>query len=239
MPAIQITDTVAEVVTRCPSLSRLFEQEGIDYCCGGKKTLDVVCEKKGLDATEFVSRLEELANCGLNENVVDADAMSLTELADHIEQTHHAYLRSEFPRLEKMTKRVASVHGEKNPALLEIRDTYAAMSEELLNHLAKEEQILFPMVRQIDASETAPQFHCGSLANPIHQMELEHSEAGSALEKLRELTDDYIPPQWACNTYRAMFDALAELERDLHQHIHKENNILFPRAIKMESEKSL
>ncbi len=239
MPAIQATDTVAEVVTRCPSLSRLFEQEGIDYCCGGKKTLDVVCEKKGLDANEFVSRLEELANCGLNENVVDADAMSLTELADHIEQTHHAYLRSEFPRLDKMTKRVASVHGEKNPALLEIRDTYSAMSEELLSHLAKEEQILFPMVRQIDASETAPQFHCGSLANPIHQMELEHSEAGSALEKLRELTDDYTPPQWACNTYRAMFDALAELERDLHQHIHKENNILFPRAIKMESEKSL
>ncbi len=239
MPAIQTTDTVAEVVTRCPSLSRLFEQEGIDYCCGGKKTLDVVCEKKGLDANEFVSRLEELANCGLNENVVDADAMSLTELADYIEQTHHAYLRSEFPRLDKMTKRVASVHGEKNPALLEIRDTYSAMSEELLSHLAKEEQILFPMVRQIDASETAPQFHCGSLANPIHQMELEHSEAGSALEKLRELTDDYTPPQWACNTYRAMFDALAELERDLHQHIHKENNILFPRAIKMESEKSL
>lgn len=237
MMTIQASDTVAEVVTRCPSLSRLFEQEGIDYCCGGKKTLDAVCEKKGLKSSELISRLEELAKSGAEDNVVDADAMSLTELADHIEQTHHAYLREEFPRLNKMTKRVATVHGDKNPSLHEVRDTYLTMSEELLNHLAKEEQILFPMVRQIDASETAPQFHCGSLANPIRQMELEHTEAGSALEKLRTLTDNYTPPDWACNTYRAMFDALAELERDLHQHIHKENNVLFPRAIKMESEK--
>ena len=106
------------------------------------------------------------------------------------------------------------------------------------DHFAKEEQILFPMVQQLDASETAPAFHCGSLANPIGQMESEHTEAGSALEELRELTDGYAPLDWACNTYRAMLDALARLEQDLHLHIHKENNLLFPRALEMEREKN-
>lgn len=238
MTTIQSTNTVAEIVTNCPALSRIFEQEGIDYCCGGKKTLDTVCEKKGIDTQGLIAKLENYSPTNRDENIVDATAMSLTELADHIEQTHHTYLRNEFPRLDKMTKRVATVHGDKEPRLHQIRDAFSALSEELLNHLMKEEQILFPMIRQLEASETTPDFHCGSLANPITQMESEHTQAGSALENFRELTDNYTPPDWACNTYRAMVDGLADLERDLHQHIHKENNVLFPRAIEMESEKS-
>ena len=239
MTSIQATDTVAEIVTRCPALSRLFEQEKIDYCCGGKKPLEDACEKKGLDPTLFIAKLEGFLQTDAEQDIVNISTMSLTELADHIEQTHHAYLREEFPRLDRMTKRVASVHGDREPRLLEIREVYVALSEELLSHLGKEEQVLFPMVRQIDACKTTPQFYCGSLANPIQQMELEHTQAGSALEKLRELTDNYRPPGWSCNTYRAMFDALHELEQDLHQHIHKENNVLFPNAIKMEREKNL
>ncbi len=237
MKTFQINDTVGNVVARCPALSRVFEEAGIDYCCGGKKPLDEACREKGLDSQAFLVTLEESAQTSSEEPVVDAAAMSLIGLVDHIEQTHHAYLRSEFPRLEEMTKKVESVHGEKNPRLAQIRETFLAMVTELSSHMMKEEQILFPMVRQLDASDTAPAFRCGSLANPIRQMESEHTQAGSALEELRELSDDYTPPDWACATYRAMLDAFIHLEGDLHLHIHKENNVLFPRAIEIESEK--
>jgi regulator of cell morphogenesis and NO signaling len=162
--------------------------------------------------------------------------MSLTELADHIEQTHHTYLRSEFPRLDWLTRKVASVHGEHEPRLRQIRMTFLEFVQELSSHMMKEEQFLFPMLRRLEASKSSVAFHCGSLANPIGQMELEHQSAGSALERFRELSDGYNAPDWACNTFRAMLDALAHLERDMHQHVHKEENILFPRAIKLEAE---
>jgi regulator of cell morphogenesis and NO signaling len=238
MNTFQVNDTVGSIVTRSPVLSRVFEEAGIDYCCGGNRTLDEVCREKSIDSQAFLATLEDSALVSVGESVIDAAAMSLTELVDHIEQTHHTYLRSEFPRLESMTEKVASVHGEKNSRLHQIRETYIALAAELSSHMMKEEQILFPMVRQLDASEMTPTFHCGVLANPILQMESEHTQAGSALENLRELTDNYTPPDWACNTYLAMLDSLARLENDLHQHIHKENNVLFPRALEMEREKS-
>ena len=237
MHTFHIDDTVGDVVARCPALSRVFEEAGIDYCCGGGKTLDQACQKKGLDTQVFLATLQESALGSTEESVVDAAAMSLTELADHIVETHHSYLRSELPRLAGMTEKVASVHGEKNSRLHQVRETFSALAAELSNHMMKEEQILFPMVRELDVSETTPAFHCGTLANPIRQMESEHDNAGSALAKLRELTDGYTPPDWACNTYLAMLDALAYLEQDLHQHIHKENNVLFPRALELERER--
>ncbi len=225
-------------MARCPALARVFEEMGIDYCCGGKKTLSELCLEKGLDSRAFLATLEESVPAPDRESVVDAAAMSLTELVDHIEQTHHAYLQSEFPRLDKMTEKVVSVHGERNSNLHQIRETLLELIPELLDHMMREEQILFPMMRQLDASETTPAFHCESLANPIQQMESEHILAGAVLEKLRELADGYAPPDWACNTYRAMLDALTQLEYDLHLHIHKENNVLFPRTLEMESKKS-
>lgn len=237
MRTFEVNDTVGELVAHRPSLSRVFEEAGIDYCCGGKKTLDQVCHEKGLDSNGLLTLLEESAMAPTGKSVVDPAAMSLTELADHIEQTHHAYLRSEFPRLDMLTKKVAAVHGDRNSSLRDIRETFIALSAELSSHMMKEERILFPMVRELDSAETTPAFHCGSLANPIQQMESEHTNAGSALETLRELTDGFTPPDWACNTYRAMFDALEHLELDLHVHIHKENNVLFPRALEMEREK--
>lgn len=224
-------------MVRHPAISRVFEQVGIDYCCGGKKPLDEASREKGLDPELLLSKLEAAAS-STDVPVVDAAAMSLTDLADHIEQTHHAYLRAEFPRLDALTGKVASAHGDKDPGLHQLRETFLELSAELSSHMLKEEQILFPLVRQLDAGETAPEFHCGSLAAPIQQMESEHDQAGEALGKLRELTDGYSTPEWACNTYRALMDALAHLEYDLHQHIHKENNVLFPRALLMESEKA-
>lgn len=234
MNTFNVSDTVGEVVAQSPALSRVFEDNGIDYCCGGGQTLDQVCQKKGLDPKVLLATLQESAQGSAEESVVDAAAMSLTELADHIVETHHDYLRSELPRLAGMTQKVAAVHGEKDPRLSQIKDTFSAMAEELSSHMMKEEQILFPMVRELDVSETTPAFHCGTLANPIQQMESEHDNAGSALAKLHELTDGYTPPDWACNTYLAMLDGLAYLELDLHQHIHKENNVLFPRALAVE-----
>ena len=170
--------------------------------------------------------------------ITDATAMSLTELADHIEQTHHAYLRAELPRIDAMTEKVATVHGARDARLRQVRETFLELARELSSHMMKEEQILFPLIRQLDTSATAPSFHCGSLANPIRQMESEHTDAESALERLHQLTDDFRPPDCACGTRRAMLDALASLNRDLRDHIHKENDILFPRSLQMENEKS-
>ncbi len=233
MMDIHMKDTVGAIVTRHPALARVFEQKGVDYCCGGNKTLDDACREQRLESEAFLATLQESLS-DADEKIVDAAAMSLTELADHIEQTHHAYLRSEFPRLDELSAKVASAHGDHDARLYKVRETFLALADELSSHMMKEEQILFPMIRQLDSSESVPDFHCGSLANPIHQMEAEHDDAGSALKKLRTLTDDYAAPEWACNTFRAMLHALVTFEGDLHQHIHKENNVLFPRAIDME-----
>jgi regulator of cell morphogenesis and NO signaling len=234
MSAIQVQETVGEMVARRPALSRVFEKVGIDYCCGGKKTVEQACQEKGLDIAAVRAELEASASTE-GEDFPDAAAMSLTELADHIEQTHHAYLRREFPRLDWLTQKVATVHGDHEPRLLEMRQTYLELVAELSSHMMKEEKVLFPLIRQLEASSVAPSFHCGSLANPMRQMEAEHNDAGSALERLSQLSDGYTPPEWACNTYRAMLDALAHLQFDMHQHVHKEESILFPNALALET----
>lgn len=237
MNTFQVDDMVGHIVAKRPGLSRVFEQNGIDFCCGGKKTLAAACDEKGVDVAAVLDALEAAA-ADESRPSVDAAAMTLSALADHIEATHHAYVRQELPRLDAMTHKVASVHGSKDARLADVRRTFVAFAGELASHMMKEEQILFPMIRSLEMSDEAPQFHCGSLANPIRQMEMEHDGAGSALERFRELTDDYTPPDWACNTYRAMVDGLAQLERNMHQHVHKENNVLFPKALALEVKRS-
>ena len=235
MTTMDTQSTVGQLVRQSPNRARVFEALGIDYCCGGKVPLTDACQRKGL---ELDAVLQKIANCDSDQTsqpTVDADAMALTDLADHIEQTHHAYLRDELPRLDLMTEKVARVHGDKEPRLLQVREAFVALKAELEPHMMKEEKILFPMVRQLEAAKSKTEFHCGSVSNPIHQMEHEHEQAGNALAILREATDDFVPPEWACNTYRAMLDALERLEADMHQHIHKENNVLFPKTLELES----
>lgn len=236
---LKVTDTVGEIVAHRPAMSRLFEEAGIDYCCGGKKPLEEACRKKGIDAIAFLATLEAAAAKDKNgeEPVVDAATMSLAELADHIEETHHAYLHSELPRVGALAEKVASVHGEVDPRLVQVKEVFLTFARDLAPHLTKEEEVLFPMVRQRGTGEAHPLIHCGTLAELVRQMESGHDQAGAALARLRELTDDYMPPEWACNTYRALLDALEHLERDMHQHVHKENNVLFPRALEMEGNK--
>jgi regulator of cell morphogenesis and NO signaling len=234
-PRFTPQSTLGEVVASCPALARVFERFGLDYCCGGRRSLSVACEAKGLDPLAVAVALEAEGGAGRRESA-DIDPLSLTlaELADHIEKTHHAFMKAELPRLIEMAGRVARKHGGRDARLQEVATIVAALADEMLNHMQKEELILFPIIRQLEAGPPNG-FHCGSIANPIRQMEVEHESAGGALVRLRALTDGFKPDGEACNTHRVLLAGLAEVEADLHRHVHKENNVLFPRAVRIES----
>ncbi|MEI6467047.1 MAG: iron-sulfur cluster repair di-iron protein [Verrucomicrobiota bacterium] len=227
--------TLGAMVAAHPLLSRVFERIGLDYCCGGKRTLAESCAAKGLDAGTVAVMLEVAVARPSAVPVVDAAGMTLVALADHIEATHHAYLRDELPALVEKADRVAAKHGERDPRLAAVATTMRALTSEMFSHMLKEEQILFPLVRTLerDGEVGGP---CGSLAHPIRQMESEHDGAGAAVARMRELTDGFTPAADACNTHRALLAGLAGLELDLHEHVHKENNVLFPRALALEAQ---
>jgi regulator of cell morphogenesis and NO signaling len=226
--------TVGQLVARQPAHARVFERLGIDYCCGGKKTLAEACAAKGLDAPTVAAMLGAV-DAGDAPGGRDWTTAPLAELAEHIVRTHHVYLRSELPRLTQIVNKVAAVHGDNHPELHEVRSTFQLLRAELEEHMMKEERILFPLIAQIDAGTFDPATsHCG-IERPIQVMEHEHENAGNALTRLRQLTGGYAVPDGACNTYRVMLASLAQLEADMHQHVHKENNILFPRALEARS----
>ncbi len=235
MQQSELDVTIGSLVTERLGRARVFEQYGLDYCCGGKVALGEACKKKGLDSQEVLTALKA---SDADEKAVDSTdwrAASLTELADHIEATHHAYLNGELPRLSQLMEKVVNAHSKRYPDLVKVAETLEALRAELTQHMAKEEQILFPLIREMD-SDGQINFECGSVVHPIGVMEHEHNNAGQALDRLRSLTQDYQAPEKACNTYRALLAGLTELELDLHRHIHKENNILFSRAITLEQE---
>lgn len=219
--------TVGELVAARPLLARVFEKLGIDYCCGGKQTLAAVCARRGLDLATTLAVLESAgAALASAPAEVDAAAMGQIELADHIEAVHHAYLKEELPRLVEMADRVALKHGWRDARLDQVRIAVRDLAEEMLSHMQKEELVLFPLVRCLARGEDT-----ANLAGPIEQMEAEHQLAGELTARLRLLTDGFTPGADACNTHRALLAGLAEFESDLHRHVHKENNILFPRAL--------
>jgi regulator of cell morphogenesis and NO signaling len=237
MSQAMIDSTVGQLVVDRPGRARVFEKFGIDYCCGGKKPLRLaIAEKKLVPETvlEALDR-EGKAAAATNAAPLNLATASMTDLCDHIERTHHAYLKEELPRLRYLTHKVGSRHGEHRPALVELYQTFLQFYDELMQHMAKEEQILFPICRRMDSLEPLPANACGSVNNPIAVMIKEHDDAGDALKKFRDLTDNYSLPADACTTYRALFDSLQQLERDMHQHVHTENNILFPKAARMEA----
>lgn len=236
MASLNAQMTIGDIVRDRPARATVFEHLGIDYCCGGKKPLAEACAKRGIDPAQVLDALSKVD--GVAPSGPDPAKMSLAELSTHIEQVHHGYLKRELPRLGQIIHKVASVHGGHRPELHEVHEIFVGFRDELEQHMVKEEQVLFPMIRQLEAAATAPSFHCGSLRNPIRVMEHEHDSAGDALARMRELTDGFTPPPEACNTYRVMLDSLAYLERDMHQHVHKENNILFPAAAKLEAQRA-
>lgn len=230
MSTLSSGKTIGQYVLEQPALSKVFGNLGIDFCCGGKRPLDEVCQEKGLNIAEVLKAIEDATNTSDTETI-NWQAASLSEMVDHIYDIHHQYLYEEMPRLLQMTQKVARVHGDKDARLGKLAEVYGQLVSELTIHMLKEENVLFPYCRELDTAEVQPKFHCGSIANPIRVMGLEHEQAGSLLETMRDLTDGYTPPEWACNTYRAMLAGLKDMEADIHQHIHEENNILFPKAL--------
>lgn len=227
--------TLGALVTDHPELARELERRGLDYCCGGARTLADACRDKGLDADLVAA---ELASAALDVPPPDWAAMGPTELVDHIEATHHRYLHQELPRLTALVDKVCAVHGERHPELHEVRAVFAEIRADLDPHLLKEERVLFPMIRELEAATEPPQFHCGSLRNPISVMLVEHDRIGGLLERLRALTDGYAVPADGCASYEACFQGLAALDADTRLHIHKENNLLFPAVVELERDRS-
>lgn len=229
--------TVRDIALENPATIRVFEKFGIDYCCGGRKPLSEACEAKNLAVDAVLAALENAAA----EPIAEVESWAgtpLAELATHIVKTHHAYVNREVPRLAQLAARVVARHGDDKPEVRVIQDKVAQISDELTNHMAKEEMILFPHIARLEKAATegapAPKSGFGTVKNPIAMMAREHDAAGTLMAEIRELSKDYTPPVGACPTFLNFYNSLHEFEQDLHQHVHLENNILFPKAIALE-----
>ncbi|WLT32453.1 iron-sulfur cluster repair di-iron protein [Geothrix sp. PMB-07] len=230
---LNLDTKVGALVLAHPETMRYLEGQGVDYCCGGHRSLREACEVAGRSPAEVLAGLATLGDSSAAPARNWAEA-SLTELMAHIEATHHAYLRSELPRLELLLEKVLGAHSENHPELDEVFDLFQELSMDLMPHLLKEEQILFPFIRSMESG--APAQACfGTVQSPIRVMESEHEIVGGLLVKLRVRTSDYTVPADGCATFRALYEGLKELEADLHLHIFLENQVLHPRATAMEA----
>lgn len=229
---LDVTTTLAEVVDTWPELARELERRGLDYCCGGQRTLGDACVASGLDPARTVA---ELASVAPTSSVPAAWAsMSADALVDHLESVHHRYLWDELPRITALVEKIVAVHGSRHPELAGISSTFAAIRADLEPHLVKEERVLFPLIREAVAPSPRSEAPVGSLRAPISVMLREHDEVGELLASLRRSTDGYRVPADGCATYTACFAAMEQLEVDTHLHIHKENNVLFPLVERLE-----
>ena len=231
--------TIRDIVAGDYRAAAVFQQYGIDFCCGGSKTIDEACRGRGLNPAQVLSDVSRV--CA----TPDAASQQFAQwdpaaLVDYIVTKHHGYVRQAMPPIAAYTKKLAAVHGPNHPELLEVERVFAGVAAEMTMHMMKEEQILFPfIVRLAKAAEEnrpAPPIPFGTVANPIRMMEDEHESAGNALARIATLTSGYQPPEDACTTYRVGLQELEAFERDLHAHVHLENNILFPKALKLEAE---
>lgn len=231
---------VARLATRHPATIRVFQRHGIDFCCGGKRPLARACDEAGVPFEDLRAELlAEAAPEGAEDAGRNWEEAPLGELMDHILERYHGRLREDLPRLSEMADKVLRAHGEGHPEMVpEVHRVFAALRREMESHTAKEEQVLFPYVRRLEAmaerSETLPRSPFGSVEAPIGCMEEEHAGAAAALARLRQVTGGFEPPAGACPTFRGLFHGLADLESDTHRHIHLENNVLFPRATRLE-----
>jgi regulator of cell morphogenesis and NO signaling len=232
--AISKTMSVGEVVAQYPASACIFEQLSIDYCCGGKISLEEACRKRGLDADQVVKKLADVTTNNVPAPELDWTQVSLKELIDHIVSVYHNPLRYELGRILALSEKVAHRHGENHPEVVELLKVFAPCKEELELHMQKEEMILFPTIAQRESQNKPISFGCGGgIEHPIGVMMSEHDSVGETMEKMRKLTNSYTPPEDACNSYKQLFHSLARFELEMHQHVHKENNILFPRAIEL------
>ncbi len=233
---IQKENKIGDVVAGNFHTAKVFEKLGLDFCCGGKKTINDACLEKGLDP---VAVLEQLSKTG--ERNISSDHFDKWDagfLIDYIVNNHHNYVRSSIPSITDHLDKVVNAHGSRHPELLKIQKNFTEIKDELLAHMQKEEKMLFPYMKNIESAvqhsakiNVAP---FGSVNNPVKAMESEHETAGKLMSEIHSLSNNYDPPQNACGTFKVLFGELKEFEQDLHQHVHLENNILFPKAIEME-----
>ena len=232
-----VNQTVREIAIEHPATVRVFESLGIDYCCGGKRSLQDACQRAGVPVERALDLLEGVKEDSTTDTANWGGA-SAQELVRHIVGQHHSCVRSETPRLMIMFEKVVSRHGQAHSELASLRDLFKALTEELSVHMHKEENVLFPYFEQMESAvargAAPPPVVFGSVEMPISRMLADHDDAGELLARIRALSNEYHAPESACPTYRALYHGLEEFERDLHHHVHLENNILFPRALHME-----
>ena len=232
--------TVRDLAMELPQSTRLFEKLKIDYCCGGNKSLAQACASAGVDVHNVMEMLAEVTQSrSPDDGVLDFQNVSLTELITHIIHTHHFFTKSELDRLQLLAGKVLAAHGGNHPELVHLGELLTRLSADLKPHMFKEELILFPFIMAMaaaaDQKVAVPFAPFGTVNNPIRMMMREHDTAGQILRELRSLTSDYKVPGDACVSYQTLYQALENFEMDLHQHIHLENNILFPKAIDLEN----
>ena len=230
--------TVADIVTQNIKASDVFKKHGIDFCCGGHVTVEEACSVKGLKVNSLEKEISKSLN--LTRGVKNFDSWSLDVLIDYIVETHHTYVTNNLGLLLDYTEKVAEAHGNLHPEVIRIKGLTKSLVEELTPHLQKEERILFPLIKQLlEIKANNEKVSRMGVQSPIHVMNIEHEKAGEILMEIADLSNDFATPEGACNTFIAMYAKLKEFQDDLFQHIHLENNILFPKAIILEEELSL
>jgi len=232
----QTQETIGDMVVKDYRKAQVFKKLGIDFCCGGKKTLEEVCDKKGIDIEKVKAELSEIQNA--EQGNQRFDSWDVGFLSDYIINTHHNYVKENIPFISELANKVAHVHGDRHPELIDVARIFGRLASDLSLHLSKEEKILFPFIKELAAASKnnipiAPATF-GTVNNPTQMMEMEHEQAGEDLASIRKVTNEYLIPADACTSYTILFKKLREFEDDLFNHVHLENNILFPKAIKLE-----
>jgi regulator of cell morphogenesis and NO signaling len=237
---INTAKTVRDLAVEIPGATRVFEKVGIDYCCGGGKSFKEACAAAGVSTSEVARSLKEIERS--NPVTADSDWLTqpLSELTSFIVSKHHLFTREEIRRLSQLLIKVCSVHAQNHPELIRIQSLFEDICNELIPHMQKEEAVLFPyieeMERAVSSGSMKPVPFFGTVANPVRMMMMEHETAGEVLREIRKLSGGFVVPEGVCISYETLYKALEAFEQDLHQHIHLENNILFPRAVEMEGE---
>ncbi len=230
---VDVNMPLGDLVTADPRRSRILEGYGLDYCCNGHRSLHEAATVAGLDLTEVAIALDLPGPAPVE---TSGGERANSALAHDIVDSHHAYMWGEMPRLQALVDKVAGVHGDQHPELADVQATYVQALAALEPHMTQEERVVFPAISRME--KTGAPVPTGSLGDPIQQLRAEHEVVGTLFKRIRGLTDGYVVPEGACNSYRAMLSGLEEMELDLHEHIHKENNVLFPRVLQLEAELS-
>jgi regulator of cell morphogenesis and NO signaling len=231
-----IFKSLAQIVNNNLRAAAVFEKYHLDFCCKGKRTLQQACNEKDLKIEEIIADLETAEQSANENTAINFDEMTLVQLSEYIVMTHHCYVQKEMPQILSYLQKVASKHGDRHPEMWKVLALFVAVKEELEQHMKKEEEILFPRIQETEKwVNEGKEIHISHtyLLAPVKMMEQEHDHAGELLAEINKLTDNYQPPADACTTYKLSFAALQAFELDLHQHVHLENNILFPKALQL------